>query len=98
MFAKGNLREDIRTSFAKSIRFSVSVSEANKPKIVYNTAVSVDVSDKGIGILTSYPLESGQIITFEDKLKINSTEVKEAVVRWSGKFNDNKYRVGLRFI
>jgi c-di-GMP-binding flagellar brake protein YcgR len=95
MFAKGNFREDVRTSFVKSIRFSVPVSES---KLVYNTAVSVDISDKGLGILTTYPLEHGQVVTFEDNLKVNNMKIKEAVVRWSGKFNDHRYRVGLRFI
>ncbi len=36
---------------------------------IYDTAVSVDISAGGLGMLTDYPLEEGHVLTFEDEYK-----------------------------
>jgi hypothetical protein len=97
MFVTGDLRECMRTLFVKLIRYSVSVLDMKEPKHIYDTAVSVDISKGGIGIITSYPLETGHVLTFEDEIKVKDITAKSAIVRWAEKINDNKYRVGLKF-
>jgi hypothetical protein len=97
MFIKGNLREDTRTPFVTPVRYFISALETRESKVIHNTAVSIDVSTGGIGILTNYPLKAGYILTFEDELNTNGIAAKSAVVRWSNKIDGNKYRVGLKF-
>jgi hypothetical protein len=98
MFVKGDLREGRRTSFVTPVRYSVSVLETKGLKTIHDAAVSIDIDAGGLGILTGYPLETGHILTFKDEININGIEAKSAVVRWSGKFENNKYRVGLKFM
>jgi hypothetical protein len=98
MFVKGNLREYTRTYFVKQIRFSLDSSERSKKKLINETAISVDISKGGIGIFTTYPLKEGQLLNFEDEIHTHSVQVASAVVRWAGKINGNRYRVGLQFI
>ncbi len=97
MFITGDLRECMRTLLVKLIRYSVSVLDIREPKHIYYTAVSVDISKGGIGIIASYSLEAGHVLTFEDEIKINDITAKSAIVRWTEKINGNKYRVGLKF-
>jgi len=97
MFITGDLRECMRTLFVKLIKYSVSVLDMKEPKRIYDTAVSIDISEGGIGIITSYPLEAGHVLTFEDEIKIKDITAKSAIVRWAEKINGNKYRVGLKF-
>ena len=88
----------MRTIFVKLIRYSVlSVLDMRELKHIYDTAVSVDISEGGIGIISSYPLTAGHVLTFEDEIKIKDITAKSAIVRWAEKINDNKYRVGLKF-
>jgi hypothetical protein len=97
MFITGDLRECIRTPFVKLLRYSLSVLDTMEPKRIYDTAVSIDISKGGLGIITNYPLEAGLVLTFEDEIKINYGTVKSAIVRWTEKINGNKYRAGLKF-
>lgn len=98
MFIQGNLRKDTRTSFITPVRYSVSVLEMRELRRIYDTAVSVDISAGGLGVLTDYPLEEGHVLTFEDEINMNGITAKSAIVRWSGKLNGNNYRVGLKFV
>lgn len=98
MFITGDLRERIRTPFVKPIRYSASVLDMRGPKRIYDTAVSIDISEGGLGIITSYPFEAGHVLTFEDEIKINDITAKSAIVRWAEKINGNKYRAGLKFV
>ncbi len=98
MFIKGDLRKDMRKPFVMPVRYSASVSDMRELKQIYDIAVSVDISTGGIGILTDYPFEEGHILTFNDEINMNNITAKSAIVRWSGKVDSNKYRVGLKFI
>jgi len=99
MFVKGNLREHTRTYFVKQIRFSVNSHEKSEDDFDQETAVSVDISKGGIGIFTTYPLKEGQLLTFEDEIHTRKVKAAaSAVVRWSGKINGSRYRVGLQFM
>jgi c-di-GMP-binding flagellar brake protein YcgR len=98
MFIKGRLREDERKSFIKVVRYAVSVLSSQQIEMGRQCAVSVDISNGGMGIITDFPLEQGQSLTFEDEIPINTLISKRAaVVKWTGKMN-NKYRAGLKFV
>ncbi|MEW6738585.1 MAG: PilZ domain-containing protein [Nitrospirota bacterium] len=58
-------------------------------------AVSIDISEGGIGLTSDCPLEPGQVIIF--KSKENPSILKIAIVQWSMKVSE-KYRAGLMFI
>ncbi len=98
MFIKGNLRKDTRTPFITPVRYSVPVLDIRELRRIHDTAVSVDISAGGLGVLTDYPLEEGHVLTFEDEINMNGITAKSAIVRWAGKLNGNKYRVGLKFV
>jgi c-di-GMP-binding flagellar brake protein YcgR len=98
MFVKGNLREHTRTYFVKQIRFFVNSHERSENDFEQETAVSVDISKGGLGIFTTCPLKEGQLLTFEDEIHTRKAKAKSAVVRWSGKINGSRYRVGLQFV
>jgi len=52
----------------------------------------VDISDGGIGLLTSYPLRETQVIGFDDKMNN-----RVGVVAWSKMIGKERFRVGVRF-
>jgi len=98
MFIKGNLREHERTSFITPLKYSVSVLNMQELKKVHNVAVSVDISDDGLGIITDFPVQQGHVLTFEDHKEINNGIFKKAaIVRWTGKIH-SQYRAGLKFV
>jgi hypothetical protein len=98
MFIKGNVREYTRTPFVSPVGYFVTVLEVRELKRVHGSAVSVDISKGGLGIITDYPLEAGHVLSFDNDIKINNTTAKAAIVRWTGMINSDKYRVGLRFV
>ena len=98
MFIKGNLRADTRTVFVRTIKYSV-LSEAKEVNSVHGTAISVDVSPGGIGIITGNSLKTGHVLSFENGFSAaNGIKAESAIVRWSAKINGNKYRAGLKFL
>lgn len=98
MFVKGDLREYSRTYFVRQLRYSLNTHNTKEDISVYGTAVSVDISRGGIGIFTTYPLNEGQVLTFERRIKTQDVQAQSAVVKWSGKIDGDRYRVGLKFI
>ena len=59
------------------------------------TAVAVNISNSGLCLYTSTPLNEGQEITIKSTIPAPS---QIAVVRWIEKLNDFYYKVGLQFI
>ena len=98
MFIKGSLREHERSPFVKPLRYSFSYDKKAEKKRITRTGVSVDISKGGLGIITDYPLHEGNMLTFENGIKMKNEKLrKAAVVKWSGKMY-GKYRIGLAFI
>jgi c-di-GMP-binding flagellar brake protein YcgR len=98
MFIKGNLREHERRPFITPLKYSVSVINMQELKKVHTVAVSVDVSDEGLGIITDFPVQQGHVLTFEGDKQINNSIFKKAaIVRWTGKIH-SQYRAGLQFV
>lgn len=96
--SKNNLRQHTRTPLVLSIKYSAVALTFREMKDISDTAVSVNVSNGGLGIVTGYPLEKGHVVIFEDEIEMNNIKAKFAVVRWGNKVEGNKYQVGLKFI
>lgn len=96
---KEDLREYTRLPFISIIRYSVSVVDSRELKKISEGAVSVDICKGGLGMIANYPLEAGHVLVFEDEIKtINHIKARAAIVRWTGKLEDDKYRVGVEFV
>jgi c-di-GMP-binding flagellar brake protein YcgR len=95
-----NLREHDRTSVVMPIRYSTVIVNFRELKKISESAVSVDLSNGGIGFLTDYQLEKGHVVKFEEEIATNSRKAKVAVVAWVKKADGeiDKYRVGLKFV
>jgi hypothetical protein len=92
------LRTILRQPFFKAMKFSMPVIDMKVLWRVSKICVSVDVSEKGIGIMTGYPLAAGHVLTFEDEIQMHNYSAKIAIVRWTRHIENNKYRAGLEFI
>ena len=98
MFLSPELREDARRYWSHSFQFSVIIPKFKMVEKIPGIAVSVDVSRGGIGLVTETPVEAGQVIIFENELKMHEISAKIAIVKWIDRSTDNQYRVGLQFV
>ena len=96
--SKNDLRQHKRTPLGMSVGYSAVALIFREVKNISDTAVSVDISNGGLGIVTGCPLEKGHVVIFENEIEVNNIKAKVAVVRWVNKVEGNKYRVGLKFI
>jgi DNA-binding response OmpR family regulator len=85
-------RKQQRKACCDTIHFYVSVINDGEVKRWRTQAETVDISDDGIGIVTSYPLKESQIIGFDEAL-----QKKSGVVVWSRMMENQKCRAGIRF-
>jgi Tfp pilus assembly protein PilZ len=67
------------------------------PSIIEKTydGVITDISDSGICLLTTSPLKDRQRIIMLDRSRLSE---RAAIVRWSQKYDDMFYKIGLEFI
>ena len=86
-------REYPRTKFIRTVRYYVE--EFEKP---YATGVSVDISEGGLGMITEYPLKTGDILFFLDEIKINKIVAKASIVRWIRGIENNRYLAGMQLV
>lgn len=86
-----------RKTYNAAVDYSVSISKPRtfKTITISETARGVDISKKGLGIVTSYPVMPDHILKLRN-LDGNPLP-KTAVVRWRAK-KGIWYRVGLMFI
>lgn len=102
MFSKQRRYE--RRPFVEPIRYFVTVSDTGELENIdyleeiYSEGISVDISEGGLGMITDYPLTTGDILFFEHELKTNGIIAKASIVRWTKEIEDNRYRVGMEFI
>ena len=95
--SKNNLRQHKRRPLTMSVRYSAVALIFREVKNISDTAVSVDISNGGLGIVTGCLLEKGYVVIFKDEIEMNNIKAKVAVVRWANKVEGNKYQVGLKF-
>jgi len=96
MFKK-DLRNDVRNPFVEALEYSVTVVDYKEPQKIEDIAVCVDLSSKGIGILTNHPLQAGHIIDFKNAEKPDAFSARRAEVKWALRIDDSIYRAGLKF-
>jgi len=98
MFMKTELRGNTREPITIPVQYSVVISKLMEFKKITDSAVAVDISRGGIGLLTRFLLETGHVMIFDNQIKINDITAKIGVVRWVDRSNNSMYRVGLKFI
>jgi c-di-GMP-binding flagellar brake protein YcgR len=88
-----------RRPYVKHLRFHLAASDIDKPKRddVEYEGMSFDISDGGIGMITSHPLNEGDILLFKDEIKVDTLVATSGVVRWVLRLADTTYRSGLEF-
>lgn len=83
-----------RRSLKKSVSYTVIVLELGKPVSLTLKGDIIDISDKGIGMRTHYPLEPGHFLVFDSGM-----DQKSGVVKWTSTLDDSyMYRVGVEFL
>ncbi len=87
-----NRRLLARRSCSMPVRCSVSIF--HNWEVMSSLEVStVDISDGGVGVESSFPLYPGNVIKFN-----NILENKSGIVKWTLGGLDKNYRVGIKFI
>lgn len=85
-------RKHPRKSYDEKVSFQMSIIDNGSISRKFFEAQAVDISDSGIGLLSSYPLNESQIIGFDEKNKN-----KTGVVTWSKMIDDDICRAGVKF-
>jgi CheY-like chemotaxis protein len=81
----------------KEIGYSVTLYDNGNPISLNLRGDVVDISDGGIGLKTSYPLQPDHLISFDSKL--DHVAYKSGIIRWSSRAEGNyPYRVGVEFV
>jgi len=86
-----------RRPYVKPIRYFIIVSRLGRSEKIYNEGTSINISNGGLGMITDYPLEKGDILFFETEIKVNNLTINSSVVRWTLE-NNKKFMVGMEFI
>lgn len=90
-FAK-KTRKNHRSPFYRNFRFQMTVIHQGESKRLSIDAKSIDVSDGGVGLMTTYPLKTSQVIGFGEDL-----DRRTGVVAWSSMIDDHTCRAGVKF-
>jgi CheY-like chemotaxis protein len=85
-------RRSPRKPCSEKIGFQMSVIDQGNYTRWSMEAEAVDISDRGIGVLSSYHLKESQVIGFDEKM-----DNKTGVVMWSKTIDADKCRVGIKF-
>ncbi len=88
-----------RRPYVQTVKYYLSASHMGQVKgdeIEYE-GVSFDICEGGIGIITQYPLNEGDILFFKDEIKVNNFKATSGVVRWVLRLANTTYRSGLEF-
>jgi hypothetical protein len=91
-----------RIPFVKPIEYSLQDMHMEKLELSPGNGVSVDISEGGLGIITDYALNEGDILFFEEEIKEEEIKISKiapiaAIVKWAKEIEQNKYRAGLVF-
>lgn len=93
-------RKNERRPFVKTVRYYLFYYLLLMEKLekIHGNAVSLDISEGGLGMITDYPLKGKDILFFEHEIKVNDFVTNSAVVKWVLEIETNRYRVGLEFV
>lgn len=81
-----------RSPFATDISFFKTVIDQGEVKRWKLQAKAVDLSQIGVGMLTTFPLKESQVVSFSGDLGS-----KTGLVIWSTMYDDGLCRVGIKF-
>lgn len=90
--AEEKSRKHTRKSWKEDINFDMSVIHKGVQTRLSMKAKVVDISERGVGLLTTYPLRERQVISFDNKM-----DSRVGVVAWSRMIGKERFRVGVRF-
>jgi hypothetical protein len=94
-YSREERREFERHPFKKVIRYSpFYLSE--KSTRVSREGVIIDISKKGLGMITDIPLEKGSILFFDPEIDLNDSIAIVSTVKWASEIEKDLYRVGLK--
>lgn len=82
-----------RIPYLKEIICSVTVLEDREIKHLDLKCDAIDLSEKGIGFFSNYPLEPGHVIRFSN----GNVNKRIGVVKWSRR-DKERYKVGAIFV
>ena len=85
-------RKHPRIGYDMPLSFSVSILDFTNPEPAEALGHCVDKTEDGLGFLTDFPLEPGQVI----RIKKDADSFITASVKWVGEI-DGRYRVGILF-
>ena len=87
-----------RKPFVKTIKYYLSAPHMEELKKIEFDAVSVDISEGGLGMITDYPLMTGDMLFFKDEIRVNDFIAKSSTVRWAREIEEYRCRAGLEFV
>jgi hypothetical protein len=92
-------RKHERRPYVKPLRYHLAASDMDKLRTgeIEYEGMSFDISKGGLGIITSHPLNEGDILFFKDEIKVNTLVATSGVVKWVLRLADTTYRSGLEF-
>jgi hypothetical protein len=85
----------VREPYKEPISFTVLFMDDSDFKRANTSGEVLDASKAGMGLLTTFPLEAGHVLEWDDKHQEGRLHI--AMVRWAQKQNDH-YRAGVMFI
>ncbi|HYA12632.1 MAG TPA: PilZ domain-containing protein [Thermodesulfovibrionales bacterium] len=87
-----------RRPFVRTIKYYLTAPHMEELKKIEFDAISVDISEGGLGMITDYPFVPGDMLFFKDEIKVNDFVAKSSTVRWAREIEENRCRVGLEFV
>jgi hypothetical protein len=87
-----------RKPFVKTIKYYLTDPHMEESKKFEFDGVSVDISEGGLGMITDYPLMTGDTLFFKDEIKVNDFVAKSSTVRWATVLGEDRCRVGVEFV
>jgi hypothetical protein len=91
---KDNKRHNARKHGPEAIDFSI-IGYTNQKDFIPTEGIEgkiTDISETGLGLLTDFPLEAGNLLRFNFK-----SLTKTGVVMWSMKLNGS-FKAGIKFV
>jgi len=88
-------REFQRRPFVKVIRYSPFYPSEKLTEISCE-GVTVDISKRGLGMITDCPLQKGDILFFEPEINVDDSKAMVSTVKWASEIEKEIYRVGLK--
>lgn len=94
----GGKRTSPRCAFERPIQFDLNYVDAGGLITIEQEGVGVDISGRGLGIVTVYPLRRDDVLRLHFPLDtVETTLPVFARVAWT-RMVENRFRVGLEFI